>query len=237
VYRAVGFQVGQFSQLAIGSDQVPQIGFRFPANNYLMYARRPLAQPWQIDTVLVGTAGNVGAPLIMRLDSLDQPWIAYNVGAETNVVQLVYKSLTGFNRWVPVPVFNNRDQIGVEFSLLLDGWELYIPGRKNRPGAQGIGWLQGRYSLPLTDREDEAHQALIVYPNPVSDYLTIQGSFDGPVAVELYDLGGRLMALPETVAVSATTLSIRLSGLKPGVYIGKLVQPSRNSLSFKVVKE
>ena len=85
--------------------------------------------------------------------------------------------------------------------------------------------LAGEPNLAVDNFNKSA--SLSIYPNPVSNVLTIKT--DGPLQAEIYDMTGRQV-------VSSTTKTINVEGLKKGVYNIKIKQNQKTSF-FKFIKE
>ena len=69
---------------------------------------------------------------------------------------------------------------------------------------------------------------VVVYPNPFSDYLVVEGSFgqDENIQVEVYNMLGEMVFKDEARKSGSNTLDLTL--LKPGFY---LLQLGRSSYS------
>lgn len=79
---------------------------------------------------------------------------------------------------------------------------------------------------------DEATETPVwVFPNPVSDRLTLRGLF--PASVELYDLTGRLLL---TQTMKGTEISLDLSKYPSGTYL-IFARGENQQKTFKVIKE
>jgi hypothetical protein len=74
---------------------------------------------------------------------------------------------------------------------------------------------------------------LIIYPNPVKDYIFIKENL-GNTHLSIYSLNGKLV-LEENVEITAEN-PISLSNLKPGVYLIQL-QNEERMFSAKIIKE
>jgi hypothetical protein len=113
--------------------------------------------------------------------------------------------------------------------------------------------VAGTYTITITDNNgcthtddvevlstlfvDEIGQniAIIVYPNPASDFITIEfSSFKPTMQAELFDLIGRKVT--ETLLITSNKLIVERNGLASGNYILRISdenQKMQMSVSFK----
>jgi hypothetical protein len=78
---------------------------------------------------------------------------------------------------------------------------------------------------------------LKVYPNPVTDELTIEildGMKDGLVTVELFDLPGKKV-FSLKIPISSSKGSVNLSGVKNGIYLLKVSDAFGNRKTTRIV--
>ena len=78
---------------------------------------------------------------------------------------------------------------------------------------------------------------LKVYPNPVTDELTIEildGMEDGVVTVELFDLPGKKMFSGQ-ITISSSKGSVNLGGVKNGIYLLKISDAYGNTQTSRIV--
>ncbi|WP_426275997.1 T9SS type A sorting domain-containing protein [Chryseobacterium sp. S-02] len=71
-----------------------------------------------------------------------------------------------------------------------------------------------------------------IYPNPVSDFLNIEGK-NTIESVEIYDINGKLV---KKVSPKNETVSVKLSELTPGTYFAK-VNHQTNNQTIKFIKK
>lgn len=71
-----------------------------------------------------------------------------------------------------------------------------------------------------------------IYPNPASDFLTIEGK-NTIESVEIYDMNGKLL---KTVSAKSETVSVKLSDLAPGTYFAK-VNDHKADQKIKFIKK
>jgi len=71
-----------------------------------------------------------------------------------------------------------------------------------------------------------------IYPNPVSDFLNIEGK-NAIEFVEIYDINGKLI---KTVSPKNETVSVKLSELAPGTYFAKVKDHTTNQ-TIKFIKK
>jgi hypothetical protein len=72
------------------------------------------------------------------------------------------------------------------------------------------------------------------YPNPVTDWLTIYGNFNGKAKISVYDVLGKIFTCENTV--HANTCSVNLSDLATGTYFVTL-NDGQNRGTLKIVKQ
>jgi hypothetical protein len=87
-------------------------------------------------------------------------------------------------------------------------------------------------SLDLVGTEDLEIETIQIYPNPFSDYLTIQFNDTKQRTIEVYDING-LKILNKTTALDY--LDIKTEDLLKGVYIIRIVE-SDITVNFKLIK-
>lgn len=85
---------------------------------------------------------------------------------------------------------------------------------------------------PTLSRKKSKDIQMEVYPNPVSDFVTIQMTANGFIA-QLYNLQGQLMEQKET---DSNTLTIRTSYLEKGIYIVRIKKEDGLGISQKLIK-
>ncbi len=71
-----------------------------------------------------------------------------------------------------------------------------------------------------------------VYPNPVTDFLNIEGK-NTIESVEIYDINGKLV---KKVSVKSDNVSVKLSDLTPGTYFAK-INDHKSNQSIKFIKK
>ncbi len=81
--------------------------------------------------------------------------------------------------------------------------------------------------------------ALLAYPNPFTDNLSVSVVGSGVAVLRLSDLAGRVIQTQQVqLDGTASTLSFKsLDGLRAGIYIVQLTMPSGKVQSFKVQKQ
>ncbi|MEN8251580.1 MAG: lamin tail domain-containing protein, partial [Bacteroidota bacterium] len=87
----------------------------------------------------------------------------------------------------------------------------------------------GKPGISLTSYEDLSNPALSIYPNPLDDYLYIEGLTPKSI-MGIYDLNGRVLMQGEASGV------INVSSLKAGSYILK-IKSNYSESSFMLIKQ
>ncbi len=92
----------------------------------------------------------------------------------------------------------------------------------------GLDIINSYEALPL-DYE------ISVFPNPVQDFLTLQGTFEDPsqMGYRIFDFQGRLLAEKQ---LDGKNTIISFGGLEPSVYFIKVIQKNQVVKTFKIVK-
>jgi len=103
--------------------------------------------------------------------------------------------------------------------------------------AGGISYFKGITVPDSTEKTNEIYPEtqIEVFPNPAADKVTIkilssQTEINGHI--ELFDISGRIV---KNLEISEVTTTINISGLREGIYIGKIYLNNRLS-EFKVIK-
>jgi hypothetical protein len=98
------------------------------------------------------------------------------------------------------------------------------------------GW-EARYSAALGCNNLPSPVPMKVFPNPVSDVLTIQTgqTTAGTIKIEVSDVKGDIV-LHENLAVTGNSVKLNVSGLSPGVYFMRITS-GNETLVRKVIIE
>lgn len=86
-------------------------------------------------------------------------------------------------------------------------------------------------TISLTDIDNKGEKKLSIYPNPVSNILTI--SSQTPIRVQITDLSGRIVS---QFNANALDYAIDMSGFDNGIYLVK-VEMDNNTELIKIIKE
>jgi uncharacterized protein YjdB len=115
-----------------------------------------------------------------------------------------------------------------------EGYIIYYSNSATPPScASGAGTLANAGSL-ATDFTIAPSEGFQLYPNPASEFFTIQaGKFPNGAVIEMFSLSGRLI-LKEKVGTEPGQ-RISLEGVKPGVYLLKVGGKAGQLL--KIIKE
>lgn len=90
--------------------------------------------------------------------------------------------------------------------------------------------------IDCTDLDEEAENALVVYPNPVVDVLTVQNvSIEGNAVIEVLDIEGRVV-ISDNVSNVFGNYTIDMSNIESGVYFVK-VTAEDSVQKVRVVKQ
>jgi hypothetical protein len=101
--------------------------------------------------------------------------------------------------------------------------------------AQGV---QQPFEISIVTGIDEAKDinlSLTVYPNPTTDYLTLEvKDFElSTLHFQLYDMQGKLL---QNEKITGTQTSIVMSNLVPATYFVKVIQGNKEVKTFKIIK-
>jgi hypothetical protein len=84
-----------------------------------------------------------------------------------------------------------------------------------------------------TDISTAQENTVTVYPNPVSDYLTVKSGSDATEQITVYDIQGKVVINREITGTDITTVNVNF--LPEGLYTLK-IKTSSNLLIFKIIK-
>ena len=86
---------------------------------------------------------------------------------------------------------------------------------------------------PLAVTEHKPLTGITVYPNPVSDQLTINSNTSEPVEIILYDITAREILHK----IFTNSVTLKTDQLPKGVYLYRIINPSGGEQTGKIVKE
>ncbi|MCB9231566.1 MAG: T9SS type A sorting domain-containing protein [Bacteroidia bacterium] len=200
----------------------------------ILFAERTGPGTW-VRTTLDSSGTSISPrPIELEVDKYGNPWVAYNYNDGFDRVKLQKRDSTV---WSTIAV-STTGRIANEFSLNIVDTDLYLPGKKNKQGASGIGLLHSRNGI-FVGRNPELElpqPALTVYPNPARDqiYFTLQNPVSREMSLDLIDLMGRKkldIFGSHRVSAGETRVQASLQNLPAGVYIYRL-QSRGNLLSM-----
>ncbi|MDX2283392.1 MAG: T9SS type A sorting domain-containing protein [Bacteroidia bacterium] len=214
--------VPAFCAVRITSGGQPVIAFRDANGNRIRLAERNAAGVWTISAVNVAQTNLIGAPLRLILDASDRPWILYNFTSVLDEIRLVRRDDDGV--WQPVSVAPNPGQIANSFEFLLLEDDLYIIGKQNDAGNNGLGMLFAEQGIRTLADPALAPASMNLYPNPGRGDAVLQLSVSQaqPVTVRVYNLSGGealYMAHHPVLAAGTHELALPRGNLAPGVYL------------------
>jgi len=90
-------------------------------------------------------------------------------------------------------------------------------------------------SIVLEIKEHQISLVMQVYPNPTTDYLTLNvGNFElSTLNYQLFDITGKLI---ESKKISSTIETIRMDNLSSATYLLKVVNNNKEVKTFKIIK-
>ncbi len=106
-------------------------------------------------------------------------------------------------------------------------------GNSGESMAQGV---QQPYEISIISGIDEAKDLRLsasLYPNPASDYLTLEVQDPSGLSYRLYDIQGRLL---ESQIIVGTTTEIELKHLANAAYFLKIFRNRQQMKTFKIIK-
>src|SRR5690606_8938146 len=189
---------------------------------------------WSIDDMGYSDACNISLPIQLIKGSFketvvgDQVLLSWATASESNTKGFtVQRSADGIN-WMAVGFQaskaadgNSTDRIGYNFTdeAPVTGHNYYRLVEVSKNGAEIFS--------AVIDLLYGGKNAVVVYPNPASDYINIRAMASG--MAQIFTAGGQLV---KSVAVKAGVTSVSLSGLSIGIYIVKV-----DGATTKVIKK
>jgi hypothetical protein len=102
----------------------------------------------------------------------------------------------------------------------------------NGPDSTALGDF---YDYSILSRDDTLIDYNVrVYPNPVSDYITVDNNFPNPMSLNVSNISGQMIYTDEISGSSTNTINV--DRLTPGLYIVNLFNDQQN-LHYKILIE
>jgi hypothetical protein len=112
-------------------------------------------------------------------------------------------------------------------------YDVYLVFVTSNTYACNINWLQLCSSTTTTTTVNQIElEEVSVYPNPMTDYLTIVNAIDSDV--EIYSIDGDLMS---SRTIESNRQSIYIGQLDYGNYLVKVTTSNGSAKTFKVIKK
>lgn len=123
--------------------------------------------------------------------------------------------------------------VNFNFPALTSNEPIIVTGTKqNYIPYQGVIVVEGG----PTGIDENAADAVSIYPNPANDFVNVQWTGASPEMVELRDLSGKLVYSLNTANVSGSTLTIPTGELASGVYVMHYVTANQAQTKKLVIR-
>ena len=99
--------------------------------------------------------------------------------------------------------------------------------------AGGMAYFEGRPEIPAKIKAPAPHQSILCYPNPSSDFLHIETSYEKNTLVQVFDLTGQKIM---ESCFNDQHFQLNISNLSPSIYLLKISQGEESSF-IKFVKK
>ncbi len=162
--------------------------------------------------------GDLTVHTIFEWDDIDSQWIPYS--KEENE----YNDQFDFNEILVPEIFIHNE---LYFNHMLTKMSLY--GSDFSSGAYLGNYMFYYSEIDVTDIQNNQPAQTCIYPNPATDFITIETSTitGQKVFITITDLSGRIV-LTETIPAGLNKFQIPVSQLASGCYIVKLVDENQH---------
>jgi len=103
----------------------------------------------------------------------------------------------------------------------------------NPEGDNTVTYAQA-YKSVSTGIKENANNSVKIYPNPVSDLLTIAKTTNGKAIIQVYDITGKLM---ETRQLNNVVEQISVAHLSQGIYILNMIDANGSIKTERLIKQ
>jgi hypothetical protein len=191
---------------------------------------------WLRELASAPTNSIIGAPIYLRLDAKNRPWLFSNDNDVQSNIRLMRRDTLG--KWYQVAVTNNTPQIANAFDVQRVGKDFYIVGTHTSLLVEnGLGML---FAQDATSTEIDgiavADAQVQLFPNPANDYCTLGLSVAAaaPVAIRLFSLTGSRVGEEYLFSAGETAYQFPVMALPNGVYCCQ-IQVGETMLMRKIV--
>ncbi len=156
------------------------------------------------------------------------------------VVIAVSLAFTGFSQELPRHVFSAGGGY-YETAVIEASWTIGQAGplaTTYHPAIILSSGFQQLDDLPVSVTEINEEGEFLVYPNPCSDYVQLNATFELPTGVSytLYDFSGKALISEKLSGENSYQEVIDLSNLPPGMYNLMIITASGTDKQFKSIK-
>ena len=153
---------------------------------------------------------------------------------DSMVVFLGDAQVRNFERW---NILGNyvwpNSYVGQDYADEITFLKNWITQRLNWMETNMIGTNQNCF--PVNTNEQEINQTFKIYPNPFTDYLSLENSDNKSITIEIYDMVGRMV---QSVNLNATDSysNLNTSDLEAGFYFYSVYEDNKLITSGKLLK-
>jgi hypothetical protein len=211
-------------------DGSPHIAYVDDLSATLMYASPLSGGGWQYERAFQSLGSQFGSPLDLVITESGDPWLLFGFNLGGLDIQLIRKA---GNAWNQVALNGNTSQIALQFSFLQSGNDLYILGKKNRMGDEGLGMLFAENGATVNLDEFIAEQTVKMFPNPAQDEVNVQWDKLEVRNIQIIDITGKVI-LSKNISSDTKEARLAISDFPSGLYFLQ-IKTAEKTLSRKLV--
>lgn len=170
---------------------------------------------WDKELTFQTSGSQIGSPLDLVITETGNPWLlfSYNVGGLD--MRLLRKNA---GSWQTVSLTGNTGQIAGSFNFLRSGRDLYILGRKNRFGEEGLGMISAEEGAAVNIDATHLQKEITLYPNPANLHFVVDWGDAEVNEVVMLNLAGQLVK-KEIIEKGKQQLRLSIDNQPSGLYL------------------